>query len=141
MRRQNEEAPLIEEVGVALDNESVELVKLRALRVQVRLKEALPVDGQLALDQVQDAELHRIHAFLLRHGDLEELRGQVLSPEVRKLLLENFASFALFAVLDMIKILHAVKSDDLDLAHIGLSVVEAELHTELARLARLERLH
>ena len=63
--RQNDEPSLVKEIGVPLDDECVTLVAVSWIYFHVLLEEVPPVERKHALDQVQDAELKRVHSLLL----------------------------------------------------------------------------
>ena len=61
------EPSLVHKERVSLDDESMALVAVVLGQLAVRLEKVLPKDGQLPLDEIQYAELHRPHARSLLH--------------------------------------------------------------------------
>ena len=140
MVSEDDEATLVDEEGVSLDNESVRLVNVVRLQVAVLFEKLLPVDRQLSLDQVQHAELHGLHTFLVCRF-LHELVGEVLAVPKLTTHLKLFTSFAFFVISSSFKGLFTVKRVSHDQLCVCIFVVKVQLNAEVIPHLRLVRHH
>jgi len=107
------------------------LIEILADQVAVLFEELMPIARQLALDQVQHTEFHRIHSFLLSVGFLHKYMGQVLGGTKVGLTSDLLTRLPLLPIVIHIVLLLAVERDRDDFLRVGVPIVELELDAEV----------